>query len=343
MRYMWMFAALLLNLSACGGPASKPASDGPRLTASLTATWAAAAPARQALFSHGGQLLATSDASGLITIRNTRTWQIKAQFRHPKGATSLAFGPTDTMLFSGGYDGTVRQWDLTTSATIRVFTGPAGTVWTLDVSPDGKLLAASGEDTVIHIWHLDASRASARLRGHTRNVWDVRFSPDGSELASGGFDDTARLWDVRSGKLLHLLAGHSEAVVGVAFNLDGKILATGGDDSTIRLWRVADGAQLRVINAGKPVDDVSFSRDGAWLASGGHARGAIGTLWHQLTGSGSDGPAVHLWRTRDAALVATLPHPDDVVFVAFSPDGRWLVTSAEDSRFRLWRVRITGG
>jgi WD40 repeat protein len=40
--------------------------------------------------------------------------------------------------------------------------------------------------------------------------------------------------------------------------------------------------------------------------------------------------------------VANLPHPDDTYLVAFSKDGRWLVTSGEDNRFRLWRLQPTG-
>ena len=96
--------------------------------------------------------------------------------------------------------------------------------------------------------------------------------------------------------------------------------------------------RLRVIENGRHVDKVAFSPDGHWLASGGHARGAVGTLWHELTGGGSDGASVRIWRVADGALVTNLPHPDDVIYVAFSRDGRWLVTSGEDNRFRLWRL-----
>jgi WD40 repeat protein len=68
----------------------------------------------------------------------------------------------------------------------------------------------------------------------------------------------------------------------------------------------------------------------------------IGELWHQLTGGGGEGDAVRIWRAGDGALVANLPHPDDTYLVAFSKDGRWLVTSGEDNRFRLWRLQPTG-
>ena len=31
--------------------------------------------------------------------------------------------------------------------------------------------------------------------------------------------------------------------------------------------------------------------------------------------------------------------PEDVIWLSFSHDGRWLVTSGEDNRFRLWRLQ----
>jgi WD40 repeat protein len=284
-------------------------------------------------------LLATSDASGLITVRETSDWKIVERLSHPRGATAVTFGSDDAHLYSSGYDGTVRDWDLTRHALAGTFTGAQGTLWTIDVSPDGRRLAAAGEDMVIRIWNLGQHSAPALLKGHTRNIWDIQFSPDGNRLASGGFDSSVRLWDAGRGRPLKTLTGHSQAVVGLDYSPDGKLLATGADDSTIRFWRSSDGSALRAIDNGLHVDHVAFSPDGRWLASGGHARGMIGTLWHQLTGGGSDGPAARVWRTSDGALVAVLPHPDDVIYVAFSHDGRWLVTSGEDSRFRLWRLR----
>jgi WD40 repeat protein len=330
---------VMLFLAACGAPEPQPAARGPRLQASMAASWPAAAPARQAVFSRDGRLLATSDASGLITLRTTADRKIVEQFHHPVGATSLAFGPDGTRLYSGGYDGTVRDWNLRSRGLAQTFNGPRGTVWTIDVSPDGKRLAAAGEDKLIRIWTLGQSRPPMLLRGHTLNIWDIHFSPDGKRLASGSFDHLVKLWDVGSGKLLKTLAGHQEAVVGLDYSPDGKLLATGGDDSTARFWRASDGAPLRTIDNGRHVDKVAISPDGKWLATGGHARGAVGTLWHEVTGGGGDGEAVRLWRINDGAMVAALPHPDDVIFVAFSRDGRWLVTSGEDRRFRLWSLR----
>ena len=148
--------ALSLFLAGCGSRAPEAVASGPRLEASLVATWPAAAPARQAAFSADGRLLATSDASGLVTVRDAGGWRLIRQFQHPGGATSVVFGRDAAHLYSGGYDGTIRAWDLGTGKLARTIGGPDGTVWTIDVSPDGSRLAAGGEDKIIRIWSLDA-------------------------------------------------------------------------------------------------------------------------------------------------------------------------------------------
>ena len=336
-----LILALSLLLTACGSSGPEVATNGPHVEAKLAATWPAAAPARQAVFSSDGSLLATVDASGVIAIRSTRDWKVVEQLKHPGGATALHFGIDAMHLFSAGYDGTVREWDLAQHRSVRTFRGSPATLWTLDISPDGKRIAAGGEDAIIRIWNLEQQGKPAELRGHTRNIWEVRFSPDGRRLASCSFDYSVRLWDAEHYHPLKTLAGHKQSCVGLDYSPDGEILASGGDDSTIRLWRAADGAPLKTIDNGRHVDKLAFSPDGQWLASGGHPHGMIGELWHQVTGGGGDGGAVRIWRTSDAALVENLPHPDDVYWVAFSRDGRWLVTSGEDSRFRLWRIHKT--
>ena len=334
-------AILALCLAGCGAD-PQPVSSGRRLDATLVATWPAAAPPRQPAFSRNGQLLATSDASGLITVRATSDWKPVATLHHEGGATSVAFSTDGKTLFTAGYDGKVRLWELATRRLTGILAGPTRTLWSLDVSPDGSRVAAAGEDAVIYVWTLADPAAPKRLRGHDRNIWEVRFSPDGKQLASGSFDKTARLWDSAAGAPLKILAGHEQAVVGLAFSPDGQLLATSGDDSTIRFWRLPDAALIRTIAVGNHTYKLGFTSDGRWLVSGGRAHGGLGTLWHQLTGSGGSATPVRIWRAADAALVGALPTGDDVADLGLSPNGQWLAVASEDQRTRLWRLEPRG-
>jgi WD40 repeat protein len=317
---------------------------GPRLVAQKVAGFRdAQAPGREAAFSPDGRWLATSSASGLVALRRVPDLKVVLRLHHPGGAAAVDFAPGGGFLATAGYDGAVRLWDIRTGRLMRKLQGARGTVWSLDFSPDGKRIAAAGEDSVIRIWDPAAKRLLHALAGHERNIWEVRFSPDGRRLASGSFDATARLWDAETGATLATFRDHEQAVVGLAWSPDGQWLATGGDDSLIILRRASDGGPARGLLVGNHAYKLAFSPDGRWLANAGRARGAFGTLWHSLTGAGAPSEAVRLWRVADGALVQAMKMPEDVMYVGFSPDGRWLAASGDDGAVTLWRLKAGGG
>jgi WD40 repeat protein len=297
--------------------------------------------AREMTFLPGG-LIAAAGTDGRIEFL-TADGEAHGAVDHEGGASPLAASPDGTMLASGGYDRTARIWRLADRRQIAALSGHGGTVWSLAWSPDGRWIATASEDKLIRLWRAGDFALVHTLRGHELNIWSVRFSPDSRLLASGSFDHSIRLWDVGSGRMVRQLAGHDQAVVAVAFSPDCSILASGGDDSTVRLWRLADGAQLKVLTEGSEhVYSLAFSPDGRWLASGGRARSGFWTFWHQLTGQSPKGPAVRLWHMPDGALQATLEATDDVMALAFSPDGRLLATASADGSNMFWRLRPAG-
>ena len=337
MRGIWSCGLGAIALAACT-ETLPTATQGPLLEAVGERLWVMGdTPGRQARFSADGSLLALSNAGGDVFVIRTADWRPVRRLKHDGGATSVDFSADKRLLYTAGYDGTVRSWDLASGRLAGSLPSAGATIWSMDLSPDGKRLAAGGEDSLVRVWRLDRPAAPPQvLRGHQRNVWEVRFNADGSQLASGSFDYTASLWDVASGRRSAVVR-HEQAIVGLDYRPDGKMLATSGDDSAIRLWS-ATGAPQRAIPAGNHVYKVAFSGDGRWLASAGRARSGAGTALYQMTGLGGAAAPVKLWRVSDGALVAALPHPTDVMGIAFSPDGRHVVTSDDDGRARLWRV-----
>ena len=120
-----------------------------------------------------------------------------------------------------------------------------------------------------------------------------------------------------------VLTGHEDTVRSVAFSPDGSRLASVALDHTLRLREAATGRTIAVAREqqGDSVDVIRFSPDGRRLAS-----------------CGDDG-TVRLWDARTGAPLAECRgHDQPVHFLAFSPDSRRLVSTAEGVHepSRLW-------
>lgn len=117
----------------------------------------------------------------------------------------------------------------------------------------------------------------------------------------------------------NVLEGHRGPVLALAF-VD-HTLASGGSDGKLILWSMPDGKASHTIETGKPVRALAMTADGKTLAAAG------------------DGDAVQLYDMATGKPGAKLPgHKDWVVCLAFSPDGKQLVSGGYDEHMILWDV-----
>jgi WD40 repeat protein len=162
----------------------------------------------------------------------------------PNGKTVLTAG--------GGYDLTVRLWEVETGR--QIYSVPGGPGYrTLFFFPDGQNFYAGD-----YVFNTSDGQVSPE-KGIGGGA--LAISPDG-RIAVSGVSPTAKLFYVSNGTIIRALSGHTDSVVSAAFSKDGKWLITGSRDNTARVWEVASGKSMLLTGPASGVGSVAFSPDG---------------------------------------------------------------------------------
>jgi WD40 repeat protein/DNA-binding SARP family transcriptional activator len=309
-------------------------------------------------FSPDGKTIATSGEDSIVRLWDPTTGQKLKEISGHTGPVAIAvFSPDGKYLLTNSDDGTSRLWDVKTAQEVRRL-NPAGQVFDVNFSPDGKTIAIDSENRVM-LWSITPHPSLAKLE-HKTSISGVAFSPSGKLALTGGLDGIARLWDLSTGQELRQFIGHTTVInFGVSFSPDGKEVLTGSWDNTVRLWDASTGQQLRVFTTLGPVNSVNFSPDGKLILAGSNDKTAW--LWDAATGqkimrfgptdvvlravfsadgkliatAGADGG--HVWDRTTGQELQKLDNDGNGMFsIAFSPDGKYLLSSDTDNTVRLW-------
>jgi len=137
--------------------------------------------AHKIAFRPGGQNLVVAlgkeielvDAKSLDTVRT---------FPDPgKGYVAVDVSPDGKLLVSGGYDDTVRLWDVENGKNTAVFKTRLDSAFFARFTPDGKSVVARGGFEV-KVWDVIKGKEARRLELSTSSI-GLAISPDGKHLA----------------------------------------------------------------------------------------------------------------------------------------------------------------
>ena len=178
------------------------------------------------------------------------------------------------------------------------------------------------------------------FKGHRSKVTSVAFSPDGNYIVSGSSytNPTLRLWKAGSKWPIRTFWEKvSRVVYSVAFSPDGKHIVLGGPQGPIELRETESGQLVRIFEGrcNSSTYSVAFSPDGKYIVSGSGDniyRAFSNLIALELP------VALELWEVESGRLVYTYEEGESANSVAFSPDGKHIVSGWSDSTLKLWET-----
>ncbi|HEX8090367.1 MAG TPA: hypothetical protein VF762_16020, partial [Blastocatellia bacterium] len=283
---------------------------------------------------------------------------------HTAAARRAVFSPDGRLLVTSGEDGKIIVWDFARRTRLATLNGHLGWVGALAFSPDGKWLASGADGQTVIVWDAATLGEAAQLVHEPTNdpapsIGGLAFSPDGRRLASSQSGETF-IWEVGTWKKISIIP-EGCGYCSLFFSPDGQRLSLSVMEMEKMTWNVASGTRAASIiepdwgGAGtavspdatqmvsansqgdvKFVDLVNHKLLSHQRAHRDHARAAAYSPDGRLAATGAED--IVLWDAAARTRLVRLEHPAIVWSLAFSPDGRWLISTHGDGAVLLWDV-----
>lgn len=297
---------------------------------------------RVALDPTGSTFIAGFDDGSLEVWDAVGQYRLNALPPHKDGITGVAYSPDGSLMLSSSwnYDDT-RLWN---AAGRQLSMSPVfGHISTF--SPDGQTIASAGcaewTDNACNSGKIVVGRvaiqprADTALTQHAAGIVRVAFNPQNpTQLATADDEGTITLDDVSGGENRTTLSGKA-GLLDLAFSPDGQALVAANNDNTLTVWDVesTEPTTFAVTEHRNEVLRIAFNPDGTMIVTAGCFE--IDKMGFCTSGE------IRRWDTATGKPIggAMVGHTGAIFRLAFSPDGKTLVSGGEDGSVVWWNVQ----
>jgi WD40 repeat protein len=275
----------------------------------------------------------------LQTGASMRKWDVEpdAKFDTIRAAyftmKDIAITPDGKVLVGGGFDGTVKLWNLQTGALIRSgFLPSTSEITAVTIAPNGQdfvttSITEAGHSS-LNLWSLETAKPLRVLQMSTLRDGFFAISPDGKTIAVNGCEDTFSiicLQDLRTGERIKRLrpdniSGDYEVL---AYSPDGKLLVGSQRGAQVDVWNLQTGTQafqIDVREEGWNAPLIAISPNSPVLAVGYDN-------------------SLQLWNLTTGKQIRTLQgHQNEITEIVFSSNGKTLVSGDRKGKIKIWAV-----
>ncbi len=310
----------------------------------------------------------------ILTISGTSTarlWDVKTGktllvlHGHEKPLTSAVFSPRGRKILTASQDQTAQIWDAKTGKNLLVLHSHQGPLTSAIFSPRGRKILTISQDQTAQIWDARKGESLMVLQGHEGPVTDAVFSPDGYRVLTISDDQTLRIWRTEKGKNIAILRDHAGPPTHIVYSYHGQNVLTLAQDHVVsKVLHAPDSPLTRTLLSmedrhikimpkislwGSKVEmdkrhnvfhtpKVSLTRHMLFPeAPQHHITSASEKQTHPDL---SDKQIAQIWNAKTGVRTALLKgHDGPVTSAVFSPDGKRVLTTAQDHTARLWAAQ----
>jgi RNA polymerase sigma factor (sigma-70 family) len=256
--------------------------------------------------------------------------------------------PDGRTAVTGAGGGKVTFWDVATGAKKSQMDNPRASVNHLAVSPDGRTLAAIGSesprDREIRRWEIETGKPLPTLKLPERAVLysnhGLHFTPDGSGLAvASGTDLFVQVVNGSTGDVQTPFGKTDGGLNWMAYSPDGRTVAATSGNSLF-LWEAATGKdRLKCSNIGY-LTCFAFSPDGRFIAVGNHGRTTLSSRGKSIALDDHKVVVRILDAFTGQEVHRFAGHTGGVRRIAWSADGRRVISASDDSSCLVWDTSV---